>query len=312
MAKYDRELAARLDKQLRDCLLDGQPLPGIEDPIARATLVEQIVESVHRVDFVKRIREKKDKISERRTDPKDDMFDPVRAAIWHLDRGNIDEAFWIIFIFVCCGRDPKTGYGLMRMIYGAFNDQFVWTWEQYHLDQNAFSLWLHDRLPAMENEKVKARLRFGNHRRYESIKHFDFILKSYVDWVGPERSHVALLERAKAEVGDDPKVLFGYLYKSMGTVAQFGRLGKFDFLTMVGKTGLADIEPPSAYMIEASGPARGAQLLFGVHGTSKAALRKMDELAIALDDELQLGMQVIEDSLCNWQKSPTKFVAFRG
>ena len=40
--------------------------------------------------------------------------------------------------------------------------------------------------------------------------------------------------------------------------------------------------------------------------------KKMDELAIALDGELKVGMQVIEDSLCNWQKSPEKFVAFRG
>jgi hypothetical protein len=312
MAKYDRVLAARLDKQLRDYLQDGQPLPGIADPIARTTLVAQMVESVHRVDFVKRIREKKDKISERRADPKDTMFDPVRAAVWHMDRGNVDEAFWIIFLFVCCGRDPKTGYDLMRMIYGAFKDQFVWTWEQYHLEKNAFSLWLHDRLPAMENEKTRARLRFGNHRRYESIKHLDGVLQSYADWVGPEHSHVALIERAKAAVGDDPKALFDYLYKSLDAVARFGRLGKFDYLTMVGKVGLADIAPPSAYMTEATGPARGAQLLFGVPGMGKASRRKMDALTIALDGELQLGMQVIEDSLCNWQKSPAKFVAFRG
>jgi len=27
---------------------------------------------------------------------------------------------------------------------------------------------------------------------------------------------------------------------------------------------------------------------------------------------LNVGMQVLEDSLCNWQKSPRQFVHFRG
>ncbi|MDK3021599.1 hypothetical protein QO239_03140 [Cupriavidus taiwanensis] len=310
MAKNDQELAARLEKQLRDYRVDGQPLPGIASPAALTTLVEQLVESIHRVDFVKRIRDKKDKISERRTDPKDDMFDPIRAAVWHAERGNIDEAFWIVFLFVACGRNLKTGYGLLRMVYGAFNDQFVWTWEQYHSVENGFTLWLHDRLPAIEKEK--ARFKFGNHRQYESIRHLDGVLQSYASWVGPERSHVAMIEAAKAEVGDDPKKLFAHLYKSMDAVDRFGRLGKFDYLTMVSKVGLANIEPPSAYMTDATGPATGAQLLFGVPGMGKKSRKKMDELAIALDCELKVGMQVIEDSLCNWQKSPEEFVAFRG
>lgn len=310
MAKYDRELSERLEKQLRDYRVDGQPLPGIASPAALATLVEQMVESVHRVDFVKRIRDKKDKITARRIDPKDDMFEPIRAAVWHMDRGNINEAFWIVFLFVVCGRNLKTGYGLLRMVYGAFKDQFVWTWEQYNSEKDGFTLWLHDRLP--EIEKAKSGFRFGNHRQYESIRNLDSVLKSYADWVGPERSHVALIESAKAVAGDDPKKLFAYLYKSMDAVLRFGRLGKFDYLTMVGKVGLVDVEPPSAYMTEATGPATGAQLLFGVPGMGQKSRKKMDELAIALDGELQVGMQVIEDSLCNWQKSPDKFLAFRG
>lgn len=310
MAKNDADLAARLEQQLRDYRVDGQPLPGIANAAALSTLVKQMVESVHRVEFVKRIRDKKDKISVRRIDPKDDMFDPIRAAVWHMEEGNIDEAFWIVFLFVVCGRNLSTGYGLLRMVYGAFEDEFIWTWEQFNSEKNGFTLWLHDRLPAIEKEK--ARFRFGNHRQYESIRHLDGVLQSYADWVGPARSHVAMVDSAKADVGDDPKKLFAHLYKSMVAVDRFGRLGKFDYLTMVGKMGLANIEPPSAYMTEATGPARGAQLLFGVPGMGQKSRRKMDELAIALDRELKVGMQVIEDSLCNWQKSPEMFVAFRG
>jgi hypothetical protein len=31
-----------------------------------------------------------------------------------------------------------------------------------------------------------------------------------------------------------------------------------------------------------------------------------------LDERLHVGMQVLEDALCNWQKSPAQFVSFRG
>ena len=56
-----------------------------------------------------------------------------------------------------------------------------------------------------------------------------------------------------------------------------------------------------------TGPLAGARLLFG-NGTAA----KLDECVVQLDEKLQVGMQVLEDSLCNWQKSPEKFQSFRG
>jgi len=31
-----------------------------------------------------------------------------------------------------------------------------------------------------------------------------------------------------------------------------------------------------------------------------------------LDEDLVIGMEVLEDALCNWQKSPLKFEHFKG
>ncbi|RQU81940.1 hypothetical protein DF049_00435 [Burkholderia cenocepacia] len=309
MAKNDQNLKALLAQQLQSYRVNGKALPGIANPAALDTLVRQMIESVHRVQYVRRIRDNKDKISQRRTDPKDDMFDPIRAAVWHADRGNLDEAFWIVFLFVACGKSAKTGYALIRMVYGAFQDKFTWTWEQYHQNPNGFSLWLHQRLPAIQKH---GGFQFGNHRQYESIKNLDQVLRSYSDWIGPGHSHEAFIDAAVQKVGANPKLLFAHLYASMN-VDRFARLGKFDYLTMVGKVGLVDIEPNSAYIADnATGPARGGALLFGMPGTGKANLRQLDAEFIALDGTLQVGMQVLEDSLCNWQKSPTAFVAFRG
>jgi hypothetical protein len=154
---------------------------------------------------------------------------------------------------------------------------------------------------------------FGNHRKYESLDHLDFTLRSYADWVGPARSHKELVNAAKTRVGNDPKELFDYLYHSMDAVHRFGRTAKFDFLTMVGKVGLVDIEPPSAYMVDGTGPVRGARLLFsGAVDNASFSKKKLDELSVELNKILGVGMQVIEDSLCNWQKSPARYLAFRG
>jgi hypothetical protein len=94
----------------------------------------------------------------------------------------------------------------------------------------------------------------------------------------------------------------------MHVVASFGRLARFDYLAMVGKLGLAQIEPGSTYLQGSNGPLEGARLLFG----KAASAADLDAWLLELESELHVGMQVIEDALCNWQKSPAEFIPFRG
>jgi hypothetical protein len=98
----------------------------------------------------------------------------------------------------------------------------------------------------------------------------------------------------------------------MSSVRRFGRIAKFDYLTMLGKLGLAPIEPGSAYLGEATGPKRGAQLLFQGSLNAKVPTRDLDTWLNELEEALGVGMQVLEDAICNWQKSPRRFVHFRG
>lgn len=305
----EKELAGKFETALTDFRFKGKPLPGLATPENMAALVAQLIESEHRIRYVSRIAERP--ISPKRLDPKDELFDPLRAAIAHMRAGSVDEAFWLVFLFVHFGKNLKHGYSLLRTIYGTFEDKFIWTWEKYSQEPADFSLWFHDKAPQMK--KVRAKLKFGNHRKYESIYQTELVFESYLSWVGPERSHEAMLGRAMAEVGDDPKRLFGQLYGSMyANVFRFGRTGAFDYLTMLGKIGLARIEAPSAYIAKATGPARGVRLLFGGAPTYNIPPRDLDGLAVELGAALGVGMQIIEDSLCNWQKSPGKFIAFRG
>lgn len=304
------KLAAHLEQQLATYRVGGKALPGIPSEAELTALVAQMVDSVARINYVKKIATRD--ISPARLDPKNaHMFDPLRAAIQHLRDGNEDEAFWLIFLFVHCGKHLMKGYSLLRMVYGAFNDKFMWTWDKFSADPQLFSMWLHQHLD--ELTKQSKSFPFGNHRKYESLRHLDITLSSYADWIGPSRSHRKFIEEAKAEAGNDPKELFHYLYYSMDAVHRFGRTAKFDYLTMVGKIGLENIEPPSAYMVHGTGPVRGARLLFGgAVDEESLSKKKLDELSVELDKSLGVGMQVIEDSLCNWQKSPAKYSAFRG
>ena len=76
-------------------------------------------------------------------------------------------------------------------------------------------------------------------------------------------------------------------------------------------TFLADIEPGSPYLTGATGPLAGARLLFGDPATRPSTINGwLTELGNEL--AVPMPMQILEDSLCNWQKNPDQFVPFRG
>ena len=113
------------------------------------------------------------------------------------------------------------------------------------------------------------------------------------------------------EAGNDPRAIFDHFYNDM-TVKQFGRLGKFEFLALLGRLNLVPIEPGSPYLKGSTGPLAGARLLYTGSTTAKAKTDDLDDWLIELDAHLEIGMQAMEDSLCNWQKSPEQFVHFKG
>ncbi len=197
-------------------------------------------------------------------------------------------------------------------MYGRLGDGTKWNWARVSTDTGGFRKWLTANFNILTRADVPGG--FGNHRKYETLDPASpngtaTVVESYVKWVGPPRTHQELMGRACEEADGDPRTAFDYLYQSMDAVARFGRTARFDYLTMIGKLGLANIEAPSAYLNHATGPLRGAKLLFGAGIENPASL---DLWLVELDGYLGVGMQVLEDSLCNWQKSPSKFKPFRG
>lgn len=306
--KGDSHLADSLDAKLVAFDSFHRPLPGIRDEVKRRAFVLQLIDSVHRVRYVEVVRNRP--IAERRIDPSDDMFDPIRAAIWYQKNGNIEEAFWLVFLFVHFGKSRSGGWKTIAGIYGRLGQGHFWHWSDVSKDVKGFRKWLE-----MHQDDVNGLPGFGNHRKFESLNATSEIgtgavIESYVNWVNPPRTHQELFDEAIHLAHQDSEKAFDMLYDSMRAVLRFGRLARFDYLTMIGKLKLADIKPGSTYMEGASGPFKGAKLLFGA--SANVRRNTLDAWLRELDAQLKVGMQVLEDALCNWQKSPVDFVRFRG
>jgi hypothetical protein len=309
MNPKDKQRAQRLAAAVVAFDANISPLPGIRGAGRVDSLVGQFIDSLRRVEFAHHIRDTQRHDSQR-MDPASDMFDPLRAAVLQHRRGKVDEAWWLVFLATHFGKHGADKWRLTREIYGKLGQGGLWDWATTSRSPGAFKTWL-----AANEGKLKGR--FSNHRKFESRKAASakgtaVVFTSYISWVAPPRTHNGMVRQLHQAVGQDPKVVFQALYRSMSSVQRFGRLGKFDFLTMLGKLGIAPIEPGSAFLPGATGPLRGVRLLFGGRIDAPLSAKTLDAKLIEFGQKTGLGMQVLEDSLCNWQKSPDVYRPFRG
>ena len=304
-----QELVEGLESFAKYC----QALPGVNDPAARQSFVEQLLESVRRVNYVKVVRYRR--ISPKRMDPHGELFDPLLAAIRHARTGNHDEAAWLVFLFVHFGKHPVGGWRYLKEVYGRRGCLPFWTWCQVNADTSLFRQWLHRHSEKIRYEGGPGG--FGNHRKYQSLSAqkpsgTGAAFETYVDWVSPPRTHQGLFTEHLSRAAGDPGIAFDLLYRSMSSVASFGRTARFDYLAMIGKLGLADIQPGKTYIQHSTGPKAGAKLLLYGNSNARAASDTLETSLRKLGDHLGIGMQEMEDALCNWQKSPSIFRPFRG
>jgi hypothetical protein len=314
MRKEDFVYAKYLSKQLQSFATRVHPLPGIQDNEAKRTFIFQIVESVRRIKFVQQVALRP--ISEARKNPSSTYFDPVRAAILYKQAADIDEASWLVFLFVHFGKNGRSGYRLIADVYGSLGQGKTWSWARASQNVLAFRHWL-DKHQQDLKASAKVHRGFGNHRKYQSLSAWKptgtgEAFHTYTQWVIKAGGHADLFARALEQADGDPEAAFAYLYGEMVAVSSFGRTAKFDYLAMIGKLGLSSIRPDSVHFGGATGPVRGAQLLFKGTLTPQTSTKLLESLSDSLAVSLRVDKQVIEDSLCNWQKSPFSAVRFRG
>jgi hypothetical protein len=295
---------AELESGLAGFSNEDTQLLGIKDPAARSTLAKQMIASLRRLDFTEILKARN--IHPDRTNPKSSLFDPDRAALFYARNGNIDEAIWLIFLSIHFGKNGKYGWRMMRDVYSGLGD-ICWTWKRISAQPETFREWL-------KTNRSKIGGAFGNHRKYETLdvrskKGTATVIESFVELCRPSPSaYFASLVRKN---GNDPEAIFDAAYHQL-KIVRFGRLAKFDFLALLGRMDLTPLKPGSAYLRGATGPLKGTRLLVDGRRNSTSTADDLDVILRRLGKTLNVGMQVLEDSICNWQKSPRKFKHFRG
>ena len=193
MRPRDQKFARQLDATLTQFDEERRLLPGIAELAERTAFIEQLVESVRRVSYPGKIAARP--ISKRRADPNDELFDPLRAAILFQRAGEIEEAFWMVFLSVHFGEHRMAGWRYAGQVYGRLGDHEKWDWVSVSSDPAAFRTWLDANLESFKTEGPHG---FGNHRKYESLSGTGAAVESYVAWVAPPRTHERSLNQMRA------------------------------------------------------------------------------------------------------------------
>lgn len=307
-AHYNRR--TQLDAAITAYEKANGKLAGLSTAARKETWLDQLISSLRRIEYMKLLTTAK--IDPARDNPDNSLFDPIRAAARLGKLGRRDEAVWMAFFATHFGKHVVDGWKLAANVLGSFGAGPVWDVTTYGNGRAAFDQMLVQNQAALADANQSGR--FSNHRQYQSKKPniISAVFSTYYDWQFSAGGFAQLINSTHQRVGQNPTEVFDELYRSLNAVYGFGRLGKFDFLTMLSKLDLAPIEAGSAYIVGATGPLSGAKLLFYNSTSHPVSAGQLSPRVDALDDYLQTGKQVIEDSLCNWQKSPDKYVYFKG
>lgn len=282
-------------------------LPGISKPSIESNFIRQFIDSYKRIKYIEVLKSRP--IDTRRKNPNSDLYDPIQASILHLNDKDINEAVWNILLYVHFGKTYRNGYGLLKAVYGNLGNPQIWSMENFKNDILGFRDWLDG-----NQQQIKNLGGFGNHRKYQSIranaKSTTYqTLESFLTLINNDFD--VFISSIPITIKSDKYKYFDYLFKYFHDIVGFARLAIFDFLCMIGKVGILEIEPAHPYLGN-SGPLTGAKLLFGNQKNIKELNLALKNLGDTCFMDYPFRMQILEDSICNWQKKPNTYKLFNG
>ncbi|APE28055.1 hypothetical protein [Aurantiacibacter gangjinensis] len=303
-AEMRKAFAEDLDAYSREV----RELPGVGDDASRDTLALQLVASVRRERYFELLQER-GAIPAFRANPHDDRFEAELGLVHLLQRGQIDEAAWLVFLMTVFGKPAGSGWKRLRDVYGRLGTARA-DWNSMQAQPDLLETWLARHWQEVGGDQ-------GGHRRYESMRPdsrrpIGRAITQYANWIGCAGGHEAKFAQLVREAGNSREAIFDEFFRALPCVG-FARLGRFDWVSMLDRYGIVHATPGSAYLRGSTGPLRGASLLFT--GSTKAPARltaSFEKWLLELDGRVEVGMKVWEDALCNWQKHPAHFVHYKG
>lgn len=297
-----RDVKRKLDIYQRDI-----ELPGISNAESEYCFIKQFIDSYKRIKYISLLKTRD--LNTERKNPNSDIYDPIHASILHLNDGDINESVWNILLYVHFGKNSRSKYGLIKAVYGKLGAHDIWSWNNMNNNLADFQQWLDENIA-----EIKSHGNFGNHRKYQSLKigaksgTFQ-TFQSFFNLVNNDFN--SFISTIPIEIRADKNLFFDFLYSHFVNIKGFGRLAVFDFLCMVGKVGILEIEPNGPYLGN-DGPINGTMLLFD----STAKTKDLNDFLKHMGDhafrDYPFVMQILEDCVCNWQKSPRNYRLFGG
>lgn len=206
-------------------------------------------------------------------------------------QGEMNEAIWRCFLAAHFGRVSATNgkQQSSSQFLCAFGSQPFWTWNTTSENRDDLKTWL------CEMKEQLATIRFGRHRKYESNRPEAIFatLDSFITMAtrnhGPQQ--MLSVKECESDIG------FDVIFRRLRPLVRFGRTAKFDFLMLTRVMELFPFEPRSCYLQGATGPLKGAKLIWGPRSTAELEL-----MAAELVEKSGLSAAIIEDAICNWHQ----------
>ena len=270
-------------------------VPGLTLTSGAGLFAEEVARSVARIDGMRLLATSP--LDGVITNPADLAWDAWRAIVWHDRCGDKEAATWLAFLATHFGRrnEDDDPWRSTRAVYSAFGEG-VLSWERVAASPADIST------VCQVHAEECCRLKFANHRKFETPRPnhplgVDAVLRSYVE---------GIIERTGGSQAtlfsvpnESPTGRFERLMRELQFVKRFGRTALFDLLTLLGNLGVYDLAPGRICLVGATGPLRGAKMMFGGADT-----RTLEARANKMARRLDVPIQAVEDALCNWQKHP--------
>lgn len=242
--------------------------------------------------------------STQRANPNSAFFDPVKAILYW-QNFDIAESLWLAFLLIHVGDSPhlqlqdncQSQWQYLRLLYGNFSgadqpNKPLLSWATMTVNPQVVVEWVR------ECQSNQISFKFGKHRKYESIKQLPQVVDSYGHWLADIGGVANLTNRAmQQDLSNEQR--FAHWYKTLN-IYRFGRLAKFEFLSLLGYLKVLPIKADHCYLTKATGPKRGAKLLFGHYITDL----QLERLAVQTAEAIGVDYAVFEAALCHWQASP--------
>jgi len=217
------------------------------------------------------------------------------------DSLSIESRVWFIYLATYFGKSNKSKWKLFKK--AAYrHDNTLITIEEIQKDKDKYFLYLSS-LDFFRN------CNYSNHRKYTK--------KSLDGNKGVLNSMDFFIRNLNKFINENPAD-FDSVYIKSRNIPNFGRMAGFDFTSSLSKCNLNVNEPDSMYHQNSTGPLRALKKMLDMAQVSDKSKSKQIDLGDNLlhwfqeNTDIKFVAQVLEDSICNWQKEPTQYKRYFG